>query len=222
MVIDSQELLDLIKTKEAIFFDLDGTLIDTEKLYFRFWKEVTRYFGYELKDEEALNMRSLEKQSADEFLIKVSSGLLHYKKCRDKRVELMNEYFSSHDIEIKPGAKEFLNTLRELNKKIYIVTANSLEKANDILMKTGFDKLIDGVISAKETKRGKPFPDPFIYASKVVGLPPKDIIVFEDSPNGLLSSHRAGCFTVMIEDMSKYDESLDYVNAHFSSFLKLL
>ena len=51
----------LIDKFEVYFFDLDGTLIDTEKLYFRFWKEASKFYGYELSDSEALSFQSLER-----------------------------------------------------------------------------------------------------------------------------------------------------------------
>ena len=51
---------------------------------------------------------------------------------------------------------------------------------------------------------------------------PKDVVVFEDSPNGLMSSHKAGCFTIMIEDMSEYTPEMDYVDAAISSWFDIL
>lgn len=219
---DIERLKRIIDNKEDFFFDLDGTLIDTEKLYFKFWKEASKFYGYELKDEEALSMRSLEEKSAIELFDKYSNGVLDYKITKLKRIELMNEYFINHPIEIKEGAKEFLLLLKKKNKKIYIVTANAIEKANKIIGEIGFINLIDGVISAKNVNRGKPYPDVYLYAVKKTNTNSNEAIVFEDSPNGLLSSSRAGLYTVMIEDMSKYDESMDYVDSYISSFIDLI
>ena len=208
-----------IKEVEVIFFDLDGTLIDTEKVYFRFWKEASKFFGHELSDEEALNMRSLESVSGRAFLESLG---LDYDKVRNKRIELMKEYYSHHEIEIKPYAKEFLKYLKSLNKRIYIVTANKIEKARNIIDQIHFENYIDGVISAKDVMRGKPFPDVFVFACQQVKKEPWEVIVFEDSPNGLKASYKAGCFTVMVEDMTPYTKDMDYVHASISSFKSLL
>ena len=222
MVLNINELKKKISTSEVLFFDLDGTLIDTEPLYFRFWREASKFYGYELSKDEALNMRSLDKNTAIEYLSKVSGGLLDYYKVKEKRVELMSEYLATHPIILKPGAIELLNKYRNECKRVYIVTANTVEKAERIISSLGFMNLIDGIISAKDVKRGKPYPDVYVYASEYVGINPKNIIVFEDSPNGLKSSFNAGCFTVMVEDLTPYTNDMDYVDAFVSNLTQLL
>ena len=207
---------------DTIFFDLDGTLIDTEPLYFRFWKEATKFYGRELSDIEALSMRSRDKQSARDFFNIISNGLLDYDVVRLKRVELMNTYLKDHPIQMKEGALEYLTLLNRSGKKLYIVTANTVEKASNIINDLGFMNLLDGVISAKDVKRGKPFPDVYLKACEIVDKHPKEVIVFEDSPNGLMSSSSAGCFTVMIKDLSPLTEDMDYVDAYIESFTELL
>ena len=71
-------------------------------------------------------------------------------------------------------------------------------------------------------KRGKPFPDVYLKACETVNASPSEVVTFEDSPNGLLSSYRSGCFTLMVEDLTPYDESMDYVDAAVSSLRELL
>lgn len=211
-----------LEETNIIFFDLDGTLIDTEKIYFRFWKEASKFFGRELSDEEALNMRSRYTKSAIEYLNSISNNKLDYLKVKAKRIGLMDEYFKNHPIELKEYALEFLTKLYKQNKKIYIVTANTFDKAKKIIEQVGFAPLISGIISAKDVERGKPFPDVYLKACKLVNELPQNIIVFEDSDNGLLSSYNAGCYTVMIEDLTKYNENMNYVHHHISSYKELI
>ena len=218
--------VDIIKRKieevDSIIFDLDGTLIDTEKLYLRFWCEASKYYGYELTKEQGLGLRSRERLSGKEYLTYVSGGILDYDLTRNKRIELMNEYLKDHDIEIKEGAVELLTYLKDKNKKLYIVSANTIEKSTNILTKLNLIQFFDGIISAKNSKRGKPFPDPFLDALILIKKKPEEVIVFEDSPNGLLSSSRAGCFTVMVEDLTPYTSDMSYVDGAISSLKSLL
>lgn len=218
--------LDLIKEKvkntKVLFFDLDGTLIDTEHLYFRFWKEACKYYGYEISDSDALSMRSREKKSAEEFLSKISDGLLDYETTRNKRIELMNAYLSTHPIQLKEGAVDVLKLYKSQNKQIYIVTANTIEKSQRIIKSINIEEFIDGVISAKDVKRGKPFPDVYLYACEMIKTKPNEVVVFEDSPNGLISSSTAGCFTVMVEDLTPFTKDMDYVDGAISSLKELL
>ena len=212
---------ELIDRFDYFFFDLDGTLIDTEKLYFRFWKEASKFYGYELSDEEALSFQSLEKGEGHKKMKEYSNGLLDYDIVRQKRIELMNEYFLHHEIEVKEGAKEFLELLKKNNKHVYIVTSNAFSKAKKIIDNISFSNLIDDIISAKDVERGKPFPDVYLKACESINKKPSEVIVFEDSINGLLSSFKAGCFTVMIEDLTKYNDYFSFVDMHVSSFYDL-
>ena len=222
MIKDCSKIKEIIKSKDVLFFDLDGVLIDTEKVYFRFWKEASKYYGYGLKDEEALCFRSLERNSGIKLIKEFSGGLLDYDTVKNKRVELMNEYFNNHPIEVKDSAFAFLNKQRQENKKIIIVTANALEKANKILKETGLDKYVDRVISAKDVKRGKPFPDVYLSALKELSLKGSDVVVFEDSPNGLKASSGAGCFTLMVKDLTPINDDMTYVDAYIENLKSLL
>ena len=216
----------LIKKKiievETIFFDLDGVLIDTEKLYFRFWKEACLFYGFTLSDEDALSLRSRDAEDAKAFFNVIFDNKLDYYVAREKRIELMNEYFKTHPIELKSGAIAILTKLKQDNKKLYIVTANKVDKASKIMDSLHINGYFENIISAKNVERGKPFPDVYLKACAFVNKEPKDVIVFEDSPNGLKASHAAGCFTVMVEDLTPYTEDMDYVDGAISSLNELL
>ena len=123
---------DKIKNTEVLFFDLDGTLIGTEPLYCRFWKEACLFYGFELSDEQVLTLRSRDHQSTMEFLTKISGGTLDYSLTRAKRIELMDEYLKTHPIQIKEGAIEFLTLLKQQNKSfsqsLFFFTSNIKHK----------------------------------------------------------------------------------------------
>ncbi len=212
----------IIEKFDIYFFDLDGTLIDTEKLYFRFWKEASKFYGYELNDYEALSFQSLERNEGRKKMREYSNGLLNYDVVREKRIELMNQYLLIHPIEVKEGVFDFLRLLKEKNKKIYIVTANAYEKALKILKDTLLYPYVDAIISAKDVERGKPFPDVYLKGCAQIGCEPSNVVVFEDSKNGLLAASRAGCYTIMVEDLTKYNDDLSFVDGYISSFKEIL
>ena len=134
----------------------------------------------------------------------------------------MSEYLESHPYEIKAGIIDFLSKNRLNSKKLYIVTANMVDKTEKILKDIKLENFFDGVISARDVERGKPYPFVYLEACRQVGSAPSEIVVFEDSPNGLLSSFSAGCFTVMVEDMSPFNETMDYVDGVIETFSQLL
>ena len=211
-----------IEKTDTIFFDLDGVLIDTEKLYFRFWKEACLFYGFVLSDEDALTLRSRDMEDAKTFFDKIFCGQLDYYVAREKRIELMNKYFEAHPIELKLGSLEILKKFKENNKNLYIVTANKVDKALKIMNSLHINEYFESVISAKNVKRGKPFPDVYLKACEIVNKKPSDVVVFEDSPNGLKASHSAGCFTIMVEDLTPYAEDMYYVDGAIVSLKELL
>lgn len=215
-------ILNKIEESECLFFDLDGVIIDTEPLYFRFWKEACLFYGYEMSDEQALNMRSRDRTSAKEYLESISNGLLDYVLTREKRTELMNEYIKTHPIHKKLGIEQFLRKMGTKFKKLYIVTANTVEKSERLLDSVDLSSYFEKIISARDVKRGKPYPFVYLEACRQINKKPSEVVVFEDSPNGLMSSYNAGCFTVMVEDMTPYKEEMGYVDGVIESFLDLL
>lgn len=217
-----EEIVKKLEGADAIFFDLDGTLIDTEPLYFRFWNEACEFYGYKLTKEQLLAMRSRDPKLTREFLSEISNGELDYDVVKAKRIELMDAYLEEHPMLLKKGVKLMLDYFFTIGKELYIVSANTVEKSKNILEKLCIYDYFTDIVSAKDVKNGKPAPDVYLKALEQTGLDKKSVIVFEDSPNGLMSAHKAGLFTVMVEDMTPYEEDMDYVDGAVESFDSLL
>lgn len=100
----------------AVIFDMDGTLIDTEKYYRIFWPKALEAYGYTMTDEQALTMRSLGRPFAPRQLKDWYGEDFDYYVVRDKRKEMMEETLDRDGIKCKPGAVELLE---DLKKKAY-------------------------------------------------------------------------------------------------------
>lgn len=194
---------------QAVLFDMDGTLIDTECFYRRCWPMALEAFGYHMTDEQALSMRSLGRPFAPKQLKKWFGEELDYWAVRDKRKELMEEMVAKEGIRLKPGAIDLLTQLRQRGITAAVVTATDLERANRYLEKLGLLPYFDRVISATQVGQGKPAPDIYSFACRELGLMPKACIAVEDSPNGVLSAHGAGCQVIMVPDQTQPDEKLE-------------
>ena len=193
---------------DTVIFDMDGTLIDTEKYYRIFWPKALAEFGYHMTDEQALSMRSLGRPFAPAHLKEMFGEELDYYAVRDKRKELMEACLDKEGIELKPGTVELLSWLKEHNIRAAIATATDMERTSKYLAKLGLRQYFDEIISATMVKEGKPSPDIYLYACEQLGRKPQECIAVEDSPNGVLSAYRAGCKVVMVPDQTQPDEEL--------------
>ncbi|HRR77276.1 MAG TPA: HAD family phosphatase, partial [Ruminococcus sp.] len=201
-----------IKLKGAIF-DMDGVIIDTEKLYLRFWKEAAAEFGYDMRDEHVFAVRSMARKYSIPKLKSMLGQDFPTEEVRSRRTELMNEFISKSGIETKKGLFRLLNHLRDSGVKIAVATATQRERTLSYLSRIGALEFFDAVICGDMVTTGKPAPDIYLSAAGELGLPPETCAAFEDSPNGLISAHTAGCYTVMVPDLTQPDEAvLPYID----------
>ena len=193
---------------KAILFDLDGVLLDTEKIYHKYWKQAAAEFGYDLADEIFLQLRSCDSSIARHIVDTAAGVDGAYDRIRERRKELMKDSAQKDGFELKDGVIEFLSAIRDLPVRKAIVTASSLEKKRAVLADLGIAAYFDEIISVKEVPRGKPFPDVYLFACEKLGLRPEECLAIEDSPNGIRSAYDAGTRVVMVPDLTGPDVEL--------------
>lgn len=190
----------------AILFDMDGLVLDTEKLYTRFWQEAANMLGYPMTKEQALGMRSLNRGAGLAKMQSYFGSEVDYDAIRAKRIELMDTFVEKEGVTLKPGIRELLAYLKERGIKTAIATSSPLERTVLYLTSVGLEKSFDELVSGYMVEKGKPEPDIYLYAAKKLDVKPEHCIVLEDSPAGILAAYRAGCLPVMIPDQDEPDE----------------
>ena len=186
---------------KGVLSDMDGVILDSEKLYVRFWCEAGQACGFPMEKKHALGIRSMARPYAIEKLQGWFGESFDYDEVRGKRIELMDASVERHGIEAKPQAEYLLSYLKENGIGVALATATAKPLAEKYLERVGLLKYFDEVVSAKQVAHGKPAPDIYLAAAKKLGLRPEDCIALEDSPNGIRSAHAAGCKTVMVPDL---------------------
>ena len=190
----------------GVIFDMDGLMLDTEKLYTRFWKKAAEYYGFEMTDEHILGIRSMAAKFACTRLKEILGDSFDYYAVREKRRELMDEYIAAHGVEKKQGLDDLLKELSQRSIKLAVATATNMERTENYLRQTEVIDYFDVIVTGDMIQNGKPAPDIYQTAAKALGLDSTDCIALEDSPNGILSAYRAGCKPVMIPDLSQPDQ----------------
>ena len=191
---------------KGVIFDLDGTLLDTEKLYRRFWVEAARQLGYPMEDRHALMIRSMAAVYAEPLLKREVCEAFDYHGVRALRRRIMEEYIDQNGVDPKPDLIETLQALREKGLKIGLATATPEHRARKYLRMVNAEQYFDAVTCADMVKRGKPQPDIYLLACERTGVAPGEAIAVEDAPTGIRAAHAAGCLAVMVPDQDQPDE----------------
>lgn len=196
------------KDIKAFIFDLDGTLIDTERIYRMYWPKAVAQMGYEMSDEQYLSLRSLGRPFAPLRFKEWFGEEFDYDVARAIRKQYFDDYISVNGIQQKPGAIELLTFLHSNNITTAIATATDIDRATEYMKMAGLYGYFDTIISATMVDEGKPSPKVYEYACSQLGLTPQQCIAVEDAPNGVMSAHRAGLDVIMVPDQSEPDEEL--------------
>ncbi len=186
---------------KAVIFDMDGLMFDTERLAVPTWQRISRELGYEMPAEFVINMfgRNVSAISAD---IKKTFGEEFDTELGWKlRKQYVTEWIDKHGVPLKPGLKELLKYIRQKGLKTAIATSTDLHLVEHYLNLSGLTDYYDGIVTGQMVAQGKPAPDIYQKAARVINVNPKDCLALEDAPAGIRSAKAAGMQVIMVPDM---------------------
>ncbi|MFH1202052.1 MAG: HAD family phosphatase [Candidatus Omnitrophota bacterium] len=182
---------------KAILFDMDGVVVDSMPYHFISWYEALRPYGVRASCFEIYQREGeLWEHSLKDFLsrckTKPTKKVFH--RIFLARKSIFRKYFKQF---IFPGAREFLACLKNKGYLLGLVTGTPRREVNHILT-PNIRKLFDQIVSGDMVKRGKPHPEPYLLALKLLGLESKEAVAVENAPLGIESVKRAGMFCIAL------------------------
>jgi beta-phosphoglucomutase family hydrolase len=178
---------------QAIIFDMDGLMIETEHIHSQAFEHVLRKHGIEPEFNNDGIVHTPGRKGKDNWKI-----LKDKYKLEDEVDTLLTEsrtVFQKillQNLSPKEGLHSLIKKLQENNFKLAIGSSASLDRINLILEKLGLEKAFDAIVSGYDVKNGKPHPDIYLEAAKKLNTNPDNCLVLEDAESGILAAHAAG------------------------------
>jgi HAD superfamily hydrolase (TIGR01509 family) len=185
---------------EAVLFDMDGLLVDTESVYRDAVAAEAAARGHPMPLSLLLQMPGLPERACDEL---AQTHFGQSVNIADYSVEVTRRVMENikAGVVLKEGVIELLNLLDERDFPRAIVTSSSHKTVEAYLGSTGILPRFNAVIACEDYGRGKPHPDPFLRAAEALAKDPARCLVLEDSHNGIRAAHAAGMIPIMVPDL---------------------
>ena len=193
---------------KGVVFDMDGLLLDTEKIVQRTWTDVGTRFGYPDMGQQIYHTLGFNRERRKEYFESVYGPDWPDEKIVEACGVRFTEIVQTEGIPVKKGARELLQHLKNKGIKIGLATSTAEEHAREELEGTGLWDYFDGRIFGNMITKSKPAPEIYEKACQAIGVEPKDAIALEDAPSGVQSAYNAGLRVVMIPDMVQPTEEV--------------
>ncbi len=207
----------------TVIFDLDGLLIDSERIWYKAWNDFLGLYGHSFSLEEYV-----QKYSGKIVPDIVELLAVHYNLPvgREEGSDIVNGIETSYvekGVPLMDGAQELLDFLKENHYKMVIGTSSRKERALKVLNSVNVLHYFDDLVVGYDVKRGKPFPDTFLEAARRVNAAPEECLVLEDSENGIMAAHDGNIPVICIPDLKQpTKENAEKTAAIYSSLREVI
>lgn len=208
---------------DGIIFDMDGILFDTERLFNECFAKALSKYG--ITDTEPFITACLGRSTVEskELCLKMLPVDFPYDEMHVELKGMFDERLAEGGMPVKNGVYLMLEYLKTNRFTIGLASSSSYNSIMHHLEAANMTKYFSVIASGDFVQKGKPEPDIYFYALDKMNLRGKNVIAFEDSPNGLKAATAAGIKAVMIPDQVQYSKKFSpFVYEHFNSMTSAL
>ncbi len=185
---------------EAILLDMDGLLLDTEKVAKRAFFYSCKKINFSCSDEEYAQLTGHGSVLRDKLLTSIlpkDANITHFNQTWWEHFqEILND-----EVPAKEGALEFLDYINSRKIKIAVATSSYTQSAETLLTRAKLRSFIGFIVGGDQVRNAKPAPDIYLKAASCVNVSADSCIAFEDSDVGVMAAHAAGIPVIQIPDI---------------------
>ncbi|MFR5355692.1 MAG: HAD family hydrolase [Clostridia bacterium] len=185
---------------QAVVFDMDGVIFDTERLVIEFWKEVAKKHNIPNVEHTCIQCLGTNRVRTREIFLENYGADFPYDPYRAEVTELFNTHYKGVPLPTKPGVRELLSYLQEQDIKVGLASSTAQHLVRDEIGTAGLLPYFQTLVCGDMVEHSKPAPDIFLKACEILNADPTKSIAIEDSFNGIRSAHCAGMTPIMVPD----------------------
>lgn len=194
---------------EAVIFDMDGLMFDTERLSKEIWQKCGKNHGYTFSDEIFDRIIGVNSNSAEKIFKETYGEGLPYGEIRGEKSRIMGNEIKKNGIKIKKGLYECIRYLKNNNITIAIASSSSESIINFYLKSANLLNVFDYIVSGETLLNSKPDPEIFIRCCKKMNVNKENTLILEDSVNGIKAANNANIKVIYIPDLAKLPEEVE-------------
>ncbi|SDG25421.1 HAD family hydrolase [Pelagibacterium luteolum] len=185
---------------DAVIFDMDGTLLDTEAAFRTIVFEVCTEMGFEMTSDVHGRIVGSSHEATAQLLVETFGDNFDYENF-DAKCRATMHVMLADNVPVKAGAVELLGALKALDIPLAVATSSRANHAMSHLDRAGVLPFFDTIVTRDDVVHPKPHPEPYLMAAERLGVAPEHCVAFEDSFSGVRAAHAAGMRTVMVPDL---------------------
>lgn len=186
---------------EGVIFDLDGTLVASERIYRDAWRQAAREMGIELTDEAYARLIGLNRHDTIVQLAGIWAGRTHAESFVDLSQRHYDAMVAKQGHVVRSGVRPLLDHLARQKLPLAVATSSARQLALDTLAAVNLAGYFPVVIAGDEVALGKPHPGIYLEAAARLGCNPAGCVAFEDSVTGATAALRAGLQVVLVPEI---------------------
>lgn len=189
------------KPYEAVVFDMDGVIFDSEQEVMRCWMELARIHNLDHMEEVYYASLGTNKAKTKEIMQEAYGEDFPFEEINKEASVMYHEKNDGGNLPMKPGVTALLAFLKENGKKIALASSTRRQTVMSQLEWAQILPYFDVVICGDMVKKSKPDPEIFLMACEALDVAPEQAYAIEDSYNGIRAAHKGGLRPIMVPDM---------------------